>query len=185
MAVKTDWTAGQTLTAAQTSTYLANSGLVYVTQVTVGSGVTDVSVPGAFSADFDNYVINCSEINGSATCTKMYFRLEAVDGTPSSLSYESNGISTTWGSTTVSGVNDGFWYVLSTDDSHNMSGTFEVLSPFIGVYTWMKSNHAGNTILKYMQGIHRINTSYPRFRLTVNAGTVTGGTITVYGYRKA
>jgi hypothetical protein len=185
MAVKTDWTAGQTLTAAQTSTYLANSGLVYVTQVTVGSAVTDVSVPGAFSTDFDNYVINCSGINGSATCTKMYFRFEAVDGTPSSTFYSLVGTSMVWGSTTVTGLTDGSWYVLSTDDTHNMSGTFEVFAPFIAAYSWMKSTHAGNAIVKTVQGRHTVTTAYPRFRLTVDAGTVTGGTITVYGYRKA
>jgi hypothetical protein len=39
MAIKT-FTTGEVLTASDTNTYLANSGLVYVKSQTIGSGVT-------------------------------------------------------------------------------------------------------------------------------------------------
>ena len=56
MAVKT-FTTGEVLTASDTNTYLANSGLVYVTSTTVGSGVSSVTVSNCFTSTYDNYRI--------------------------------------------------------------------------------------------------------------------------------
>ena len=59
MAIKT-FTTGEVLTAADTNTYLANSGLVYVKSQTIGSAVSSVNVTSAFSSTYDNYVITLS-----------------------------------------------------------------------------------------------------------------------------
>lgn len=53
MAIKT-FTTGEVLTASDTNTYLANSGLVFVKSQTIGSAVTSVTVSDAFSATYDN-----------------------------------------------------------------------------------------------------------------------------------
>ena len=54
MAVKTFTT--EVLTSADTNTYLANSGLVYVKSHTITSGAS-VVVTDAFSSTYDNYLI--------------------------------------------------------------------------------------------------------------------------------
>jgi len=56
MAIKT-FTTGEVLTASDTNTYLANSGLVYIKQQTVGNAVASVTVSDAFSSTYDNYKI--------------------------------------------------------------------------------------------------------------------------------
>ena len=66
MAIK-NFTTGEVLTAADTNTYLANSGLVYVTSQTVGSAVSTVTVPGAFSTTWNDYRIIYS--GGTATAS--------------------------------------------------------------------------------------------------------------------
>lgn len=186
MAVKTDWAAGQVLTASQTSTYLANAGLVYVAQVAVGTGVSYASVPDAFSATFDNYVINCANITGNVGSTKMYLRLEDSGGNPTSTNYALLGTSMTWGSTTVTGVTGTTWDVLSKNGNHNhFSGTFTILEPFVNDFTFMTSTHSGDGTAKFLQGKHEVAASWSRFRLTTDTGTVSGGTITVFGIRKA
>ena len=53
MAVKTFTT--EVLTSADTNTYLANSGLVYITSTTIGTGVSSVTLSSVFSATYDNY----------------------------------------------------------------------------------------------------------------------------------
>ena len=55
MAVKTF--TSSTLTASDTNTYLANAGLVYVTSVTGGTGVTTITVSNCFSSTYDAYRI--------------------------------------------------------------------------------------------------------------------------------
>ena len=56
MAIKT-FTTGEVLTAADTNTYLANSGLVLVKSQTIGTGVASVTISDAFSTTYDNYRI--------------------------------------------------------------------------------------------------------------------------------
>jgi hypothetical protein len=68
MAIKT-FTTGEVLTAADTNTYLANSGLVYVASTTVGTGVSSVTVSSAFNSTYDNYKIIYSGGVGSVTTT--------------------------------------------------------------------------------------------------------------------
>ena len=65
MAIKT-FTAGEVLNASDTNTYLANSGLVYIKQQTIGNLVPSVTVTDAFSADYDNYRVIVTGGVGSA-----------------------------------------------------------------------------------------------------------------------
>ena len=64
MSVKTF--GSEVLTSGDVNTYLANSGLVYVTSVNVGSGVSSVTVSSAFNSSYDNYVVQYTGGTGSA-----------------------------------------------------------------------------------------------------------------------
>ena len=102
MAIQT-FTAGQILTAADTNTYLANSGLVYVTSVAItGTPVTFVDVTSCFSSTYDNYrILYTAKGNGTAAFHSLTFY---NGGTPTATGYYINGISMTSNSATVGGV---------------------------------------------------------------------------------
>jgi len=183
MAIKT-FTTGEVLTAADTNTYLANSGLVYVKQQTIGNAVSSVTVSDAFSATYDNYKI---VINGGASTTQDYlaFRLgPSVTG-----SYYGFYTYGTISSSTVYGANQsGSTEMLYAGgaDVNRIHMNLEVQSPFEAKTT---SIEALGVMWGNNRGVsnydHEIASSYTSFSIRVGSGTMTGGTISVYGYRKA
>lgn len=183
MAVKT-FTTGEVLTASDTNTYLANAGLVYVTSTTVGSAVSSVTVSNVFSSTYDNYRIMYT--GGNATNTGgLRFQLGS-----STTNYYNTVNYTLWsggGPTAVTNNNSlGYWqYAGAIDSNSNAFMNIDVFEPFVARSTrffgaWVQVDSGGNTV-----GLHRANTSYSGFTITLDAGTISGGTITVYGYRKA
>lgn len=186
MAIKTDWTMGQVLTASQVSTYLTNSGLQYITSGTVGTSVTYKTITGAFSGNCDHYVISVSNVVTSSAA-KLSLQFEIADGTPSTTNYTLLGTSMTWGSSTVTGITGTSWDVALCSDTSPTSSTFEVLQPYSSGGTtnrYFTSSHSDSTGSKFVTGRHTTAAVYTRFRLLVDAGTMTGGTIYVYGRRK-
>jgi hypothetical protein len=183
MAVKT-FSAGAILTAADTNTYLANSGLVYVTSYTVGSGVSTFSVPDAFGGDFNNYRVIYS--GGTGTGTSAGLRLTL---TGSSTAYFNSLQFTpyTGGITAISNNNSlGYWqYAGAVDSNSNALLSVDIFEPYLARSTrffsqWIQTDAAGSNA-----GIHKANTSYTGITVVPDTGTLTGGTVTVYGYRKA
>jgi hypothetical protein len=183
MAIKT-FTTGEVLTAADTNTYLANSGLVYVKQQTVGNGVSTVTVSDAFSSTYDNYVINYSGGVGSTT-TNISLALGASTTTyyntliygsyagsgPSLATTNNNRVSFPW----CGGANTTFAFMSVT-----------LMQPYLALYTRIAATtYDGSDNAGSMTGIHKTSTSYSAFTLSLDGGTLTGGIITVYGYRKA
>jgi len=180
MAIKT-FTTGEVLTASDTNTYLANAGLVYVTSATVGSAVSSVTVSSCFSATYDAYKI--VYVNGTGTTgTACQFNL--VGATTAWYGNLIYGPAT--GGVSGAGVNNGGymnWAGGCTGGSWNVS--IEVLSPFLAQRTFASAPFSDAT--NFGTSTHYLNntTSYTGFTLTPGAGTFTGGTVTVYGYRKA
>jgi hypothetical protein len=181
MAIKT-FTTGEVLTASDTNTYLANSGLVYITEATLGSGVTSVSVANCFDATYDNYLIQMSGGTGSAN-TVANFRLGAtVSG------YRYSFIYTSWNST-VSGngstTSTTIQYVGSLQTSGS-TASITVMSPYLATPTRVVAD--GSSLSNYSgtaQGFEPNSTSYTGFTILADSGTRTGGIVTVYGFRKA
>jgi len=185
MAIKT-FTTGEVLTAADTNTYLANSGLVYIKSQTVGSGVSSVAVSSAFSTDFDNYKILYTGGTHSAaqdigmqlgsTTTGYYGARLAVFYTSNTLNYGLNNNSASWG-------------FVGTGSSTGAYANFELLNPFTATRTIVNAPNIASTSTGAVAGSYNgfldNATSYTAFTLIPTAGTLTGGTITEYGYRKA
>ena len=180
MAIKT-FTTGEVLTASDTNTYLANSGLVYVTSATVGSGVSSVTVSNAFSSTYENYLITYTGGTGS-TSADISFQLTGATGSD----YETGLYYASWGVTTPT-------VAMTTSTAFAWAGSTQttgstvfanVLKPFLAQYTVISSQFWSGGI-GWAQGRHKLNTSYTGFSLIIGSGTATGGTITVYGYRKA
>lgn len=160
----------------------AAGGLTLITAQTIGTTVASVTVTGVFSSTYDNYKIIVSGGVGStaqailmtlgSTSTGYYWGLQGADfaGTTSA-----NGASNT-SSWRVGGAN-----------TTTLSITTEIMSPnlakntaFAGSYLLPTASSAGT--MGNTGGFLNDTTQYTAFTLTPTTGTLTGGTIRVYGY---
>ena len=178
MSVKTFTT--ETLTSADTNTYLANSGLVYVKSQTIGTGVSSVTVSSAFSSTYDNYkivitggassAVNPLTVQFGATATAYYYSLiyASYTGTVAA----------------ASGSNVASIFYIGTAVISGISASFEVGNPNLGTVTTVTAGYFDATNAGHMSGYLNNSTQYTAFTVNTTGGTLTGGTITVYGYRK-
>jgi len=181
MAIKT-FTTGEVLTAADTNTYLANSGLVYIKQQTIGTGVSSVSVSSAFSSTFDNYKIIISGGVGSGLSSLSLTVGTAITAYSSGVVYVTYGASSALGASDNNAAAYSFaGYATTTFIGVNL----DVLNPFNSAATvFGPTLWAAGTVAGVSSGIHNAAASHTSFTFTPAAGTLTGGTIYVYGYRK-
>ena len=182
MAVKTFTT--EVLTSADTNTYLANSGLVYVTSATVGTGVSSVTVSSAFSATYDNYEIILSGGVGSADANLRLTLGSTVTG------YYAGGLYVGYTASTITGsnTNNGTFIDIGYGSTNALSGKGQIDSPFLAKRTIFRTNPVSSSTgypFGIFGGFLDNATSYTAFTITPSGGTMTGGTVTVYGYRKA
>jgi hypothetical protein len=188
MAVKSNFTDGTALPASDINTYLTNGGLVYVKSQTIGTAVSSVTVTDAFSATYDSYQIVIDGTLGSAAGAAMQFRCVTSGGVDNASNWRGNtfyiqsgfagGLSNDAYSSSATGQCGGF----STSAGSIM---FTVQTPFATARTQLNFNMADNNYFRVGASCLDNATSYTAFKLTPNAGTFTGGTITVYGFRKA
>jgi len=183
MAIKT-FTTGEVLTAADTNTYLANSGLVYITQATVGAGVLFVTVSNCFSATFDNY--------------KVIFQPKVGTVAQEQMSLELNGLTTGYyGSALIhsyTGSADVYlnanaqakWPVGYTSTTSEAVYDVDIFAPFDSTKL---SAFTGNFFAFGFTGFNGgqtvATTSCSGFKFSNATNSMTGGTVYVYGYRKS
>jgi hypothetical protein len=179
MAIKT-FTTGELLSSSDTNTYLANSGLVYVTSATIGSGVATVAVASAFSSTYDNYKIIVNGGIGNASQAISMYLTGSTASYYQYLAYWSYAA----GSPTSAGVNNAAsWGFIGESSANSNVINIDIINPNLAKYTYFNGAYIG-TVAGTIAGYHGVATAYTGFTLAV-AGTMTGGTITVYGYRKA
>jgi hypothetical protein len=159
-------------------------GLQLVKTQTIGSGVSSVTVTDAFSSEFDNYKIQIAG-GSSSSITAISMTLGST-----AANYYQAGQSVTYTSTsTVGAVNNaGAWVYSGVGNTDSIIANVEVLQPFITKRTFMNSaytfgNPAGGGDIGFYAGYLNNSLSYTSFTFTPGAGTLTGGTIRVYGYR--
>jgi hypothetical protein len=189
MAIKT-FTTGEVLTAADTNTYLANSGLVYITTTTATSGTT-LNISNCFSSTYDNYrvlISNYLPTGGSALTLQL--------GTGSALAsgYYWAGVyvSAYTASPTVTGYGGSNVSIYETqivgDGTNQGAGNLEIYSPNLAVRTSIMTQgvdaRTGANPRVAITGFQNTNTQFTSLHLTSGA-TISNLTVTVYGYRKA
>jgi hypothetical protein len=187
MAIKT-FTTGEILTASDTNTYLANSGLVYITSVTVPTSPASntVSVSNCFTSTYDNYkVIYTGGVSVGAEALSLNLLPTSVTGWNTSysmvVSYVTYGASPT-PLTTNGGSQWGFCGEITTVNKTNIN--FELFAPNLAQYTGLSNAYLGGAGAGAGAGIHAIASAFTGFTIS-GAQNFTGGTIAVYGYRKA
>jgi hypothetical protein len=179
MAIKT-FTDNTSLPASDINEYLANSGLVFVKQETVVGSPTSITVTGAFSATYDNYLISYS---GGVKSADNNIRMTLGNSITSYYSVLSYG-SFLGGAISNSAQNNdvNFAFVGSGNSSvANIHAT--IRQPFLAVPTEVYSTTRYGTVYGNFVGYHGELTSYSSFTITPASGSFTGGRITVYGYR--
>lgn len=184
MAVKT-FAVGELVTASDANTYLANSGLDFVKSQTIGSGVSSVTVTGAFSSTWDAYNIVVTGGNMSAGDYGINMRLGST-----TTGYYYTGTYLTFGNvgSWIGASNAAEWGAVGIATTNTLYANVIVHNPNLTKNSYFQSDYiyghpAGGRA--NMAGYLADNTAYTSFTLFVNASSFAGGTITVYGYRKA
>jgi hypothetical protein len=178
MATPPDFTAGQILTAAQ----MNSVGLWLIKTQTIGSAVSSVTVTGAFSADYEAYKIIITNGNTSADC-----ELRMQLGSATSPYYSSiigvtsaNAVTSTRRQNTVA-----FFDFVGTGSTNMMSANIDLLNPFLAkTKTLTAANILPTANMSTTTGYMDSVTSFTAFTITPSTGTMTGGIIRVYGYKK-
>ena len=184
MAIKT-FTANSVLTAADTNTYLANSGYVYVAGASF-SAVTEILLDSVFTSTYRNYrlVFDCQSSAGGST-----FRWQVRSGgsTISTATYN-NQILIVTNTTMVpsSATGETQIRVGANDASGYHAMTMDIFCPQVAQPTRFISsfNRNNGASLENTYGANTNSTSYDGMRINVGAGTMTGS-YTLYGYRNA
>jgi len=170
---------GDVLTAAEMNAV----GLWLVKTQTIGTAVASVTVTDAFSSDYDNYKIVISDAVGStiatlnmtlgATATGYYFGAIAMAFATASL-------------TSLNGTNTTSWSRAGIANTSILNGEIELFNPNLA----KRTHYNGRYVQTITTGSANISggfldnaTQYTAFTLTPSTGTITGGTIRVYGMR--
>lgn len=182
----TTYTSGEVLTAsslnANFSFAAGAGGLQLITAQTIGSAVGSVTVSNCFSATYDAYKIIVSGGAGTVTNNNFTMTLGA-----SVTGYNYSFIYNSYNATTASegATNAAAWIDLGGVDTTSLSLNMDVNGPFLAKNTTFSSSLARPNIAGTTNGIHTVATSYSGFTLNVTSGTITGGTIRVYGYQNS
>ena len=159
-------------------------GLWLVKSQTIGSGVSSVTVSDAFSADFDNYKIIISSGVGSTggallnmtlgSTTTGYYWASAVSLMASESLFPIRASDAT------------SWSRVAIANTNSLNGEIELFCPNLAKRTIYNARYVqnvtdGNAVTS--GGYVDNATQYTGFTFTAASGTITGGTIRVYGYR--
>jgi hypothetical protein len=184
MAIKT-FTTGEVLTASDTNTYLANSGLVYITSTSVTSG-SSVSINNCFTSTYDNYRVVVSNLKTTSSVS-LSLRLRA-SSSDNNTNYQYGHAyilfsTASWNVLAATAANA--WVAPgNTNTAPGANGTIDIFQPAIATQTGMSGSYQSFDAAIWSNGSHTATSAFDGFSL-VSAGTFTAGTVTVYGYRKA
>jgi hypothetical protein len=161
------------------------NGLTLVKAQTIGTTVASVEVTGAFSATYENYLIT---ISGGVASGNVNIAM-ILGATTANYAY--NNMYMAYSSTTVNGEASNSaanWLRVARGSANSLDGEINLKSPFEAKRTtaqFRTSSSASNELWSMGGGYLNDATSYTAFTLTPATGTLTGGTIRVYGYQNS
>ena len=153
-------------------------GLRLVKKQTIGTGVSSVSLTDVFSATYDSYQVIINGGLGSSGSAYLDLKLTG------------SGSNYTWGITynayNATTTSDGGTSATGARFCGNITSTIlhlncEILNPFLPKVTFFSSK-LNAQISGFHNSLETTNNSYTGLTITPTAGTLTGGTIYVYGY---
>jgi hypothetical protein len=161
----------------------ATNGTVGATgTVTIGNAVSSVVVSGAFSSLYNAYKIILTGGAASAQGDIKMILGATVAG------YYQNIIYTGWNNTVLAAStnNGASWERAGLTEPITPTMNVELVNPFLSERTTISGQFIGTDSTRvggFMSGFLADTTSYTAFTISPSTGTLTGGSITVYGYR--
>lgn len=157
--------------------------LTLITAQTIGSAVSSVTVSGAFSATYDYYKITISGGTGSVNDEQLGLKLGSTatgyyNGFVGA-SYAPDATGTYSGNSTNSGTSFNAVGRVMTD---GLNLNMELNGPYLAKRTIVSGTMTSVNVGRIYSGYLGDTTSYTAFTITPASGTITGGTIRVYGY---
>jgi hypothetical protein len=156
-------------------------GMELVKTQTIGTSVSSVTVSDVFSATYDNYRI----IFSGGTCSSPASATIQLSGSTGS-TYQMFGYYGAYGTATLTGYSPGAatsWTDALRVDSTRYSAAIELYGPHLAAATsgWTQTQAIGDVYNFALKNTSTIQST--GFTFSPNVGTLTGGTIRVYGYR--
>jgi len=162
----------------------AQSGLTLVKSQTIGTAVSSVTVTSAFSSTYDNYLITLN--GGSASATgDISWKLDAASNYYYARMYLNYNSGTFNGDAAQNSTqfSAGFF-----GGANGLTGQITVFSPNLAKRTSYTGNYGGNVAgypFAVFGGFQNADTQHTDFTIAPASGTLTGGTIRVYGYQNS
>ena len=186
----TTYTAGEVLTASSLNanfSFAAASGLTLIKTQTIGTAVATVEVTGAFSATYENYLIT---VSGGASSSSNAMRMILGATTAgyyisfANAPYDGSGIAG------VQTNNGAIWSFIGFANTTGINIFANLQSPQLAKLTFISAPYANSTGAAgtgtgQSNGYLNNTTQYTAFTISPSSGTLTGGTIRVYGYQNS
>jgi hypothetical protein len=160
---------------------IAPTGITLVKSQTIGTSVTSVTVTSAFSTDYDAYKIIIAGGVNSENNRLLLLRLGAATTNYSQVLF---GGSYASAAVTLGIAAAGFNYA-GLANTGVIGMNLDLVNPFLVKQTFCTNFFLDTTNAAMVVGSHTTAASYTDFTISVNSGSMTGGTIYVYGYRKS
>jgi len=166
-------------------------GLVHIKTVSIGSTVSSIAVDNVFSSAYKNYRIVFNTDGATNTNnTTASLRLRASTTPNSGSNYHSRGSSTTSSaleSLILTSQTSWVFHNFTSGNTQESHSYIEMFKPFTAAFThaWFNQfrNTAGSFQSSQFFSLHTAATSYDGFEINITTGSITGGTISVYGYK--
>ena len=157
----------------------ASSGLTLISSTTIGTTVASVTVSSAFSSTYDNYQIT---ISGGIASTTVNLGLQ-LGSTTTGYYAGYPGVNVNTNASSNSSNNSASSFTLAGMGSANgLHANIFLLSPNLAKNTMFQSiNNNFNDVFNLGSGWANNTTQFTAFTITPSSGTLTGGTIRVYG----
>lgn len=162
-----------------------SSGLTLISTTTIGSAVSSVTVSNVFSSTYDNYEII---VSGGVASTDNSLLMQLGSATTG---YYWGGFFT--GTSWTAALNaeryeNGSAAGLFFGTTNSLSGNARINNPNLAKVTTFYTNGTIPNTTGYgiwRAGWQNSTTQFTGFTLTTSSGTVTGGTVKVYGYQNS
>jgi hypothetical protein len=157
------------------------AGLTLISTTTIGTTVSSITVSSAFSATFENYLIT---INGGVASESNTLDLQLGSTTTGYYYFGYYGNASSSSLAGDNGNNVSKYRFVALGDTSNLSGEFILQNPNLAKRTTIYAigTRTGTGGMTTTSGSETSTTQHTAFTLSASSGTVTGGTIRVYGY---
>ena len=179
MATPPVFSSGAVLTAAQ----MNSVGMWLISKTTIGSAVATVTTGTVFSSEFDNYRVIIRGIKTSVTANLVINFGATTTGYYGSMYYDAYTGAAFGAIRRNNGAN--LYCGISETTLSEQVTSMDIANPFLASSTSINGGYYGQTYSGWFGGTQASTTSFTTLTIKPDGGTMTGGTITVYGYRSS